>query len=398
MDIKPQLLWRLNTPSRFWLCRQDLREDLWQEAIKKAIPILSLGNEQSTIESILALTLGEGRFGPNHWELGYLKRAYYLVKAIIPRSITRKLRQIYSRDRAYENWPIESRYVYFLWEVLRQLILQTGKSEITIRSIWPNKDRFALCLTHDVETASGQEFVKVIADLEESLGFHSLFNFVPERYEINYHLINYLRQQGFEVGVHGLHHDGRLFSSKAAFMQKAGRINRYVKEWEVKGFRAELTLRQPEWMQALEIEYDLSFFDTDPFEPIPGGSMSIWPFYIGHFIELPYTLVQDYTLTSVLGQNSPRIWLEKVDFIEKFHGMALVNTHPDYLKSQSTMDVYLDFLKAMKMRKSYWQALPGEIARWWKFRAGSISNDSSFTFNHTYSKVIIQGENIQIES
>ena len=31
-------------------------------------------------------------------------------------------------------------------------------------------------------------------------------------------------------------------------------------------------------MQALEIEYDLSFFDTDPCEPIPGGTMSIWPF------------------------------------------------------------------------------------------------------------------------
>ena len=45
-------------------------------------------------------------------------------------------------------------------------------------------------------------------------------------------------------------------------------------------------------MRHLEIEYDLSFFDTDPFEPIPGGTMSIWPFFIGHFVELPYTLAR----------------------------------------------------------------------------------------------------------
>ena len=97
----------------------------------------------------------------------------------------------------------------------------------------------------------------------------------------------------------------------------ANRINSYAKKWNAAGFRSELTFRQPEWMQALEIEYDLSFFDTDPFEPICGGTMSIWPFIIGHFVELPYTLVQDYTLTSVIGENSPRLWLEKVDFIKK---------------------------------------------------------------------------------
>ena len=147
-------------------------------------------------------------------------------------------------------------------------------------------------------------------------------------------------------------------------------------------------------MQTLNIEYDLSFFDTDPFEPIPGGTMSIWPFFIGHFVELPYTLVQDHTLTSVLGENSPRIWLEKVDFIEKYHGMALINSHPDYLKSRSTWKVYNDFLNEMKKRTSFWHALPCEVARWWKARIESeleiITPDVHF------SMVLLDGENIQI--
>lgn len=33
--------------------------------------------------------------------------------------------------------------------------------------------------------------------------------------------------------------------------------------------------RHPLWMQSLDIEYDLSFFDTDPYEPMAGGSMSM---------------------------------------------------------------------------------------------------------------------------
>ena len=71
-------------------------------------------------------------------------------------------------------------------------------------------------------------------------------------------------------------------------------------------------------MNAPEIEYDLSFFDTDPFEPLPGGTMSIWPFAIGRFLERHYALPQDFTLTALPGETTPRLWLEKVDFIERF--------------------------------------------------------------------------------
>ena len=123
--------------------------------------------------------------------------------------------------------------------------------------------------------------------------------------------------------------------------------------------------------------------------------MSIWPFLIGHFVEVPYTLVQDYTLTSVLRDNSPRNWLDKVDFIEKYHGMALVNTHPDYLKSKPTWDVYHEFLKEMKKRNCYWHALPGEVARWWKARILS-SPEISLPGLH-FSKALLEGESIKIE-
>lgn len=101
--------------------------------------------------------------------------------------------------------------------------------------------------------------------------------------------------------------------------------------------------------------------------------MSLWPFQLGRFLELPYTLVQDYTLTDVLGETTPRIWLDKVEFIADHSGMALLNTHPDYLRSPVTWRVYEEFLGAMQARTGYWHALPREVARWWRARAGATS-------------------------
>ena len=97
--------------------------------------------------------------------------------------------------------------------------------------------------------------------------------------------------------------------------------------------------------------------------------MSIWPFFMGHFIELPYTLVQDHTVLVVLKEKTPRLWFEKVAFIEKYKGMALVIVHPDYMVKEEYFKVYEEFLKEMSKKNNYWHALPGEVARWWRERA-----------------------------
>jgi len=377
MDLENKELWSFNTPAHFWLCQPDLPEELWQDAIRKSIPILGLANDRSDIESLLALTLGEGCFGSDHWSLSLPKKVYYLLKPILPRFLTRILRRGYQykqKTRPEIQWPVDRRYVFFLWDVLARVIEKSPDQELIIKTLWPDNQRFSFVLTHDVETKSGLKYVCRVADFEESLGFRSSFNFVPEAYQIDKILLEELRRRGFEIGIHGLKHDGKLFSSRKEFERRAAKINHYLKDFGAVGFRAPLTHRNPEWMQVLDIEYDLSFFDTDPFEPIPGGTMSIWPFFIGNFVELPYTLVQDYTLTAVLGETTPRLWLEKVSFIEKFHGMALVNTHPDYLKSKKTWDVYCKFLSEIKMRDYYWHALPREVARWWKSRINSSSS------------------------
>jgi hypothetical protein len=221
-------------------------------------------------------------------------------------------------------------------------------------------------LTHDIETSEGQAFARSVADMEEKHGFRSSFNFVTERYPLDLELIKNLKSRGFEIGVHGLKHDGKLYNSCIGFTQRAERINTHLKELNAVGFRSPLMMRHPEWLQLLDIEYDLSFFDTDPYEPIPGGVMSIWPIIVGKFVELPYTLAQDHTLTVILGEMTPRLWLEKMEFIEQYQGMALLITHPDYLRIPVGWNIYTDFLLEMEHRKGYWHALPKDVAQWWR--------------------------------
>lgn len=380
-------LWNTNHPRNFWQCRPDVSEEIWQTAIVNALPVLGLVDVQSDMDTILALTLGEARFGPGHWTLSLPKRMYYFLKPVLPRALTRVLRRMYSNSEKTNSniqWPIEPRYVNFLWETMAQLLQVVPNHELCIKPFWPGGFRYALVLTHDIESNTGQRFVRAVADLEEWFGFRSSFNFVPEGYPVDMDLVDELRQRGFEIGIHGLTHDSKLFNSRAKFERSAKKINRYLKDLGAVGFRAPLTIRNPEWMQSLnmEIEYDLSFFDTDPFEPIPGGTMSIWPFFLGHFVELPYTLVQDYTLTSILSETSPRIWLEKVDFIQAYRGMALVNTHPDYLRNETTLSIYREFLQNIKDRQESWNALPHEAAAWWRARTDGgmpSSNDNLIT-------------------
>jgi hypothetical protein len=364
-------LWYQNTPQKFWLCHPEPSEEIWLEAVQRSLPVFGNENMTNDVANILALILGEGQFGPNHFQLSPVRKFYYQVKPLLPQLLRTQIKRIYACSARKDfplNWPIEDRYVRFLWEIIRQLMIIQDQSEISFRAFWPHGYRFALVLTHDVETAKGQDESLKVAALEESLGLRSSFNFIPGTYPIDWDIIKELRRRGFEIGIHGLNHDGKLFLSKTEFTRRSQKINYYLETFNAVGFRSPLMHRNPEWLQSLHIEYDLSFFDTDPYQPMPGGCMNIWPFVIGKFVELPYTLPQDCTLSHVLKEETPRIWLEKLRFIERNLGLALVNTHPDYLIDAKIWNIYVEFLRAVTERKNYWNALPNAVSRWWRRR------------------------------
>jgi hypothetical protein len=373
-------LYSQNHPAAFWkpLLDPAPTPSEWEEAVRGAAAVLPAPARAAgdSIEALLAATLGEQQFGADHWSLGFAKRAYYTLKPFLPRALTRRLRRAHRQvaEGGFQlDWPIEQRYADFQLAVVRNLMRGRARRELPFIHFWPRGYRTSLVLTHDVETAAGQRHILRVADLEERHGFRSQFNFVPERYPIDRGVIDELRRRGFEVGIHDLNHDGKLFSSRPRFSRRAHRINQHLRSFGADGFRAALTHRNPEWMQELDLVYDLSFFDTDPYEPIPGGTMSLWPFALGRFVEIPMTLVQDYTLTAILGERTPKLWLEKVAFLAERCGAAVLNSHPDYLAEPSTWRVYEGFLEAMAERDDCWLAHPGQVARWWRARAEATS-------------------------
>jgi len=253
---------------------------------------------------------------------------------------------------------------------------------------WPEQKRFAFVLTHDVEGQRGQEKCEMLVKLEEKLGFRSCMFFVSEGYKVRQDLRDHLTSHGFEVGIHGLKHDGSLYSSRKEFMRQSIRINRYLKEWNSVGFRAPFMERDLDWLHELDIEYDCSTFDTDPFEPQPGGVEVIYPFLVpraegkGCYVELPYTLPQDWTLFVLMKQRGIELWKKKLDWIVEQGGMVLMLTHPDYMNFgdkkrkfyEYPVERYKDFLNYVKSKYEgqYWHALPKDITRFWAKNQRSI--------------------------
>jgi hypothetical protein len=298
-----------------------------------------------------------------------MRRLYYLIKPWLPRRIQILIRNRRARFKInkYEGiWPIDE---------------CAGNAPANWKG-WPEGKRFALVLTHDVERRGGLDQVKRLAELEIKQGFRSSFNFVPGDYLVGDDLRNYLLANGFEVGVHGYtHKDGNLFRSERYFRKQAVKINTVLNEWGAVGFRTPCMYHDLEKVGRLNIEYDSSTFDTDPFEPQPDGVQTIFPFWVENqegkgFVELPYTLIQDFTLFIVLGEKDIGIWKKKVDWIAEKGGMALLLVHPDYLNFQPgeknsenfPLRFYEELLSYIKTKYhgEYWHRLPREVAVFWK--------------------------------
>jgi hypothetical protein len=155
------------------------------------------------------------------------------------------------------------------------------------------------------------------------------------------------------------------------FHRRVPGINAALASFGAVGFRAPMVHRNLAWLQSLDIQYDASCFDADPFQAMPGGVGGVWPFVVGRFVELPYTLPQDHTLFIVLGERDGRIWRQKLRYLAQLRGMALGITHPDYLDSALRLDVYRRFLADAREMPGAWHALPRDVAAWWRARDDS---------------------------
>jgi glycosyltransferase involved in cell wall biosynthesis len=344
-------------------------------------------------------------------------RLYYQLKPYLPWRFRMALRRVvarWKRKSCANVWPINE-------AAGRQPAGWPG---------WPDGKRFAFLITHDVEGSEGLAKCRQLMELEMQMGFRSSFNFIPEgEYSVSREFRKELQENGFEVGVQDLKHDGMLFQNREAFRQGAKQINRYMHDWGAVGFRSAFMFHNLEWAHDLDIDYSSCTFDTDPFEPQPDDVGTIFPFWVpavaagsskfevrrsmfdvnsspsseirnrkseignqgsvppsplvtrhsspaGGYVELPYTMPQDSTLFFVLREKTTDIWKKKLDWIVQRGGMALVNVHPDYLgfnkhdrhSAEYPAAWYEAFLHYIRDRygNEFWNVPPREVARWYK--------------------------------
>jgi hypothetical protein len=300
-------------------------------------------------------------------------RGYYRVRPALPRSAQIAMRRAFSRVQArtrFPRWPAETG-LHDLYGRLLAHVASVAGEPVPWIAPWPTGRTWALVLTHDVETDVGYDHIHLLRDAEEAAGCRSSWNLVPKRYAVEDGDVEDLRDRGFEVGVHGLYHDGRDLESRALLEERLPEMRTWAERWGATGFRSPATHRRFEWMPLLGFDHDSSYPDTDPFEPQGGGCCTWLPFFNEDMVELPITLPQDHTLFVILQRPDEALWVEKTDLLRTRSGMALLDTHPDYMLEPARLELYRRFLAHATADSGVWRALPSEVSAWWRRRADS---------------------------
>lgn len=316
------------------------------------------------------------RLGRGRWSGAVragLVKTYYAVRPLLPRAVQIRLRQGYAAHNeppAFPSWPLETS-LHDLYDWLFDLVATLSGEPVPYLSPWPAGRDSALVLTHDVETALGRDQIEQLRSPEREHGYRSSWNFVPLRYDVADAVLDGLREESCEIGVHGLRHDGKDLASRRMLRRRLPLMREYAERWGAVGFRSPATQRIWSLMPTMGFDYDSSYHDTAPYEPQPGGSCTYLPFFNERQVELPMTLPMDHTLFEILGHDDGHVWAEKAAEVRRRGGMVLVLVHPDYVTCPGLLDAWRDLLGQFAGDDRVWQALPREVSAWWRRRADS---------------------------
>ena len=309
-------------------------------------------------------------------ETSIVARAYYLVRPLLPVSIRKHMQRWRLRDwerLPFPGWPVDRTVDQMFEQILLLSLKAQNLDRIPFVWFWPESATSCAIVTHDVETALGVRSCPYLMDMEDTFGIKGSFQIIPEqRYEVTNDFLDSIRQRGFEVVVHDLNHDGRLFRDKDLFLERAKKINLYKQQFGASGFRAAVLYRKQLWFDALDFSYDMSVPNVAHLDPQRGGCCTVMPYFVGKILELPVTTTQDYTLFNILNEYSIELWKKQINLIMEKHGLISVIVHPDYVsgpRERTVFEALLAHLADLRREKAIWIATPGEVDRWWRQRA-----------------------------
>jgi hypothetical protein len=305
-----------------------------------------------------------------------VRKVYYLLRPLLAVSVRKHLQRAHLRnwrEIAFPEWPVDTTVDRLHRQIMAHAIDASNLDAVPFIWFWP--DGFSSCaiITHDVESACGRDFTPALMDIDAAFGFRSSFQVVPEdRYSVPRSYLDQIVARGFEINVHDLKHDGRLYAEYQEFLRRAARINEYGRQFGASGFRSGILYRNADWYDAFDFLYDMSLPNVAHLDPQRGGCCTVMPYHIGRMVELPVTCTQDYTLFHMLGDFSIELWKKQIALIRDQHGLITILTHPDYLlenKPQETYKSLLRHLAEIRDTDNMWTPLPREAAQWWEHRS-----------------------------
>lgn len=304
------------------------------------------------------------------------KTGYYLLRPLMTPNVRRYLQKTYLGSRtslAFPAWPVDLTVENLCDKLLAVLIQAQRLEKIPFIWFWPDGATSCAIMTHDVETTVGQGFCSSLMDLDDQVGIKSSIDIVPEkRYEVSPAFVNEIWNRGFEVVVHDLNHDGRLFLNRREFAARVEKINSYGERFRASGFRSGALYRNQSWYGTLKFSYDMSVPNVGHLDPQRGGCCTVMPYFIGNIVELPVTMTQDYSLFYMLGDHTIDLWKQQAQLIMRKHGLMSFIVHPDYItqtREKSTYQALLGFLSSLRDERGIWIPRPSEVNLWWRQRA-----------------------------
>ena len=317
---------------------------------------------------------------------------FYRLKRYIPRSVQLSMRRRLIKRQGspvFPAWPFEVAGIELVRLAIADALLERGSEEVRFPWFWPDGARGAVALTHDVESADGLARASEVVGWEEQYGFRSSFNVVSDWYPVDMERLRELAHRGHEIGSHAIHHDRSLFASREGFERQLPLLRESAERFGAVGFRSPSTHRVVEWLAELPFAYDCTMPHSDPYEPTPGGTATVWPFFHGEVIELPYTAPQDHTLFNLLGHSDCTLWRRQLDSVIRCNGLFQLITHPDeeYLGRATIASAYRDLLATISAQDDVWVGLPREIADWWRRRAEGLTPRSDGVARWTGSEI-----------
>lgn len=305
-----------------------------------------------------------------------LSTIYYFFRPLLPVLIRRPLQRYHLEHRnqaAFPHWPLDCSVDNIQSKLMLLALRSHAANRIPFIWFWPDSKSSCAIMTHDVESAKGKALCSALMDIDDAYGIKASFQIIPEgRYTVETDFLDSIRCRGFQIAVHDLHHNGRLYVNRDQFLLNAQKINGYMNEFQTEGFRAGALYRNQSWYGALNCSYDMSVPNTAHFDPQPGGCCTVMPYFIERVLEIPVTTVQDYTLFHILHDYSIDVWKRQTEQIMKMYGLMSFIVHPDYIfrgRAARTYRLLLDHLNHLEKTQGVWITTPAEVNRWWRQRA-----------------------------